>query len=40
MGLFNIGGNNVRLIASVQYAADEQNVTINKILTHAEYDKG
>ena len=38
--VFNIGGNNVRLIASIQYAASEQKVTINKILTHAEYDKG
>lgn len=38
--VFNIGGNNVRLIASIQYAVKEQRVTINKILTHAEYDKG
>ena len=38
--VFNIGGNNVRLIASIQYAANEQKVTINNILTHAEYDKG
>ena len=38
--VFNIGGNNVRLIASIQYAANEQKVTIDKILTHAEYDKG
>ena len=38
--VFNIGGNNVRLMASIQYAANEQKVTINKILTHAEYDKG
>ena len=38
--VFNIGGNNVRLMASIQYATNEQKVTINKILTHAEYDKG
>ena len=38
--VFNISGNNARLIASIQYAATEQRVTIDKILTHAEYDKG
>lgn len=38
--VFNIGGNNFRLIASIQYNTKEQRVTINKILTHAEYDKG
>ncbi len=38
--VFNIGGNNVRLIASIQYATNEQRVTIDKILTHAEYNKG
>lgn len=38
--VFNIGGNNFRLIASIQYNPKDQRVTVNKILTHAEYDKG
>ena len=38
--VFNIGGNNFRLIASIQYGPKDRRVTINKILTHAEYDKG
>ena len=38
--VFNIGGNNFRLIASIQYNPEDRRVTINKILTHAEYDKG
>ena len=38
--VFNIGGNNFRLIASIQYNPQDRRVTINKILTHAEYDKG
>ena len=38
--VFNIGGNNFRLIATIQYNPRDQRVTINKILTHAEYDKG
>lgn len=38
--VFNIGGNNFRLIASIQYNTKEQKVTVNRILTHAEYDKG
>lgn len=37
--VFNIGGNNFRLIASIQYNPKDGKVTINKILTHAEYDK-
>ena len=36
--IFNIAGNNVRLIASMRY--DEDRVYIRDILTHAEYDKG
>ena len=35
--VFNIGGNKVRLLASIQYQL--QYVTIRKVLTHAEYDK-
>ena len=37
--VFNIGGNNFRLIASIQYNPKDRRVTINKILTHTEYDK-
>ena len=33
---FNIGGNKVRLLASIQYQL--QYVTVRKVLTHAEYD--
>lgn len=36
--IFNIAGNNVRLIVSMRY--DEQRVYIRDVLTHAEYDKG
>lgn len=36
--IFNIGGNNYRLIAKVLYKA--RKVYIRHILTHAEYDKG
>jgi len=35
--VFNIGGNNYRLIAFVDYKY--QKVFIRNILTHAEYDK-
>ena len=38
--VFNIGGNNFRLIASIQYNSTDRRVTINQILTHAEYNKG
>ena len=34
---FNIGGNNFRLIAMVSY--DRQEIAIEEILTHAEYNK-
>ena len=36
--IFNIAGNNVRLIVSMRY--DEQRVYIRDVLTHAAYDKG
>lgn len=36
--IFNIAGNNVRLIVSMRY--DEQRIYIRYVLTHAEYDKG
>lgn len=35
--VFNIGGNNYRLITFIDY--DEQIVFIRNVLTHAEYDK-
>ncbi len=35
--IFNIGGNNYRLIAGINY--ETQTVYIKSILTHAEYDK-
>jgi mRNA interferase HigB len=35
--VFNIGGNNYRLITLVDY--EYQKVFIRHILTHAEYDK-
>lgn len=35
--IFNIGGNNYRLIAGISY--DAKTVYIKNILTHAEYDK-
>ena len=34
--VFNIGGNKARLIAIIQY--EYQQVSIHKVLTHAEYD--
>lgn len=34
--VFNIGGNKARLIATIQY--EYQQVSIHKVLTHAEYD--
>ena len=36
--IFNIAGNNVRLIVSMRY--DENRVYVRHVLTHAEYDKG
>lgn len=36
--VFNISGNNVRLIAVVQYT--KQVVIIDQVLTHDEYDTG
>lgn len=36
--VFNIGGNNYRLIATVNYSL--QIVSVRHVLTHAEYDKG
>lgn len=36
--IFNIAGNNVRLIVSMRY--DEQRIYIRDVLTHAAYDKG
>ncbi|MCL1463001.1 type II toxin-antitoxin system HigB family toxin [Argonema galeatum] len=35
--VFNIGGNNYRLITLVDY--EKQKVFIRHVLTHAEYDK-
>ena len=35
--IFNIAGNNYRLIALVDYAA--QTVVVREVLTHAEYDR-
>lgn len=35
--IFNIGGNNYRLVVSFNYA--KQRVYIRHVLTHAEYDK-
>ena len=35
--IFNIAGNNVRLIVSMRY--DEERIYIRHVLTHAEYDK-
>jgi mRNA interferase HigB len=35
--IFNIAGNNVRLIVSMRYG--EGRVYIRHVLTHAEYDK-
>ena len=36
--VFNIGGNNYRLIARVEYRL--QQIYVRHVLTHAEYDKG
>lgn len=36
--VFNIGGNNYRLIARVEY--ERQEVYLRHFLTHSEYDKG
>ena len=36
--VFNIGGNKVRLIASIHF--NRYKIYIRHILTHAEYDKG
>ena len=36
--VFNIGGNNFRLIARVEY--EQQRVYVRHILTHSDYDKG
>jgi mRNA interferase HigB len=36
--VFNIGGNNYRLITRVEF--ERQEVYIRAVLTHAEYDKG
>jgi len=35
--VFNIGGNNLRLIAAIHF--DRQKIYIRDILTHADYDK-
>ena len=35
--IFNIGGNNYRLICAIHY--DRQKVFVLRFLTHAEYDK-
>ena len=36
--VFNIGGNKVRLIASIHY--DRGRVYVRHVLTHEEYDRG
>jgi len=36
--VFDIGGNNFRLIAAIDYVA--QVVSVESVLTHSEYDKG
>ena len=36
--VFNIGGNNYRLIAAIHY--NRRKLYIRAILTHSEYDKG
>lgn len=35
--IFNIGGNNYRMITFVRYVS--QSIFIKKVMTHAEYDK-
>ena len=37
MVIFNIGGNNFRLIASVDFAS--QRIYVLEIMTHSEYDE-
>ncbi len=36
--VFNVGGNNYRLVARVEF--ERQEVYIRAVLTHAEYNKG
>ncbi len=36
--VFNIGGNNIRLVAAIHFNAGR--VYIRHVMTHAEYDKG
>lgn len=36
--IFNVGGNNVRVIASIHY--NRKKVYIRQVLTHVEYDSG
>ena len=36
--VFNIGGNNIRLIAAIHY--NRRRVYIRAVLTHREYDQG
>lgn len=36
--VFNIGGNDFRLIAEIFY--DDETVLVRHVLTHAQYDKG
>jgi mRNA interferase HigB len=36
--VFNIGGNNIRLIAAIHY--NRQKLYIRAVLTHAEYSEG
>jgi mRNA interferase HigB len=35
--IFDIGGNNYRLIATINY--EDEQVSINGVMAHAEYDK-
>jgi mRNA interferase HigB len=35
--VFNVGGNNVRVIAAIHY--NRRRIYIRAVLTHAEYDK-
>lgn len=36
--VFNVGGNNIRLIAAIHY--NRQKVYVRAVLTHEEYDLG